>query len=121
METFQYENLVYHQLLITYINLNLVFCAYLPKKASYALASSFILKSDFYKEMTTDDFNLKGENGEVFCAGYCYEAFGIITNTKLLGDAGYTLDDIKDLSPVLLASSVGAQVALLMYRSHTFL
>lgn len=54
--------------------------------------------SDFYKEMTTDDFNLKGENGEVYCAGYCYEAFGLITNTKLLADAGYSLDDIKDFA-----------------------
>lgn len=29
--------------------------------------------TDFYKEMTTDDFNLFGENGEVLAAGYCYE------------------------------------------------
>ena len=54
--------------------------------------------SAFYKEMTTDDFNLKGDNGEVLAAGYCYEAFGIITNVKLLGDAGYSLDDIKDFA-----------------------
>ncbi len=54
--------------------------------------------SDFYKEMTTDDFNLKGENGEVFAAGYCYEAFGLITNVKLLGEAGYSLEDIKDFA-----------------------
>ena len=52
----------------------------------------------FYKEMTTDDFNLKGDKGEVLAAGYCYEAFGIITNVKLLGDAGYTLADIKDFA-----------------------
>lgn len=54
--------------------------------------------TDFYKEMTTDDFNLKGANGEVLAAGYCYEAFGIITNVKLLGEAGYTLADIKDFA-----------------------
>jgi len=52
--------------------------------------------TDFYKEMTTDDFNLKGENGEVFAAGYCYEAFGLITNVKLLEQAGYTLADINN-------------------------
>ena len=40
-----------------------------------------------YKEMTTDDFNLFGENGEVYCIGYCYEAFGIITNKALLEKA----------------------------------
>ena len=52
--------------------------------------------TDFYKEMTTDDFNLKGENGEVLAAGYCYEAFGIIVNKALLAKAGYDLSDIKD-------------------------
>lgn len=52
--------------------------------------------TDFYKEMTTEDFNLKGENGEVYAAGYCYEAFGLITNVKLLEQAGYTLADINN-------------------------
>ena len=49
-----------------------------------------------YKEMTTDDFNLFGENGEVYCIGYCYEAFGIIVNTALLKEAGYELSDITN-------------------------
>ena len=49
-----------------------------------------------YKEMTTDDFNLFGENGEVYCIGYCYEAFGIIVNTALLAEAGYELSDITE-------------------------
>ena len=49
-----------------------------------------------YKEMTTDDFNLFGDNGEVYCIGYCYEAFGIIVNTALLAEAGYELSDITN-------------------------
>lgn len=49
-----------------------------------------------YAEMTTDDFNLFGENGEVYCIGYCYEAFGIIVNTALLAEAGYSLEDITN-------------------------
>ena len=52
--------------------------------------------TDVYKEMTTDDFNLKGENGEVYAIGYCYEAFGIITNKALLEKAGHKVEDIKD-------------------------
>lgn len=52
--------------------------------------------SAFYKEMTTDDFNLLGENGEVYAAGYCYEAYGLITNVKLLEQAGYSLADITN-------------------------
>ena len=52
--------------------------------------------TDFYNEMTTEDFNLMGENGEAFAVGYCYEAFGLITNVKLLEQAGYTLADITN-------------------------
>lgn len=76
--------------------------------------------TDFYKEMTTDDFNLKGENGEVFCVGYCYEAFGIITNVKLLGDAGYTLDDIKDFASLkAVAEDITARSAELGFSAFT--
>ena len=54
--------------------------------------------TDFYAEMTTDDFNLKGENGEVYAIGYCYEAFGIICNKALLDKAGYSVEDITDFA-----------------------
>ena len=49
-----------------------------------------------YGEMTTDDFNLIDKNGEVKAIGYCYECFGIIVNKELLGQAGYTIEDIKN-------------------------
>ena len=49
-------------------------------------------------QMTTSDFNLKNSKGEVKAIGYCYEAFGIIVNTKLLKDAGYELSDITDFA-----------------------
>lgn len=76
--------------------------------------------TDFYKEMTTDDFNLKGENGEVFCVGYCYEAFGIITNVKLLGDAGYTLADIKDFASLkAVAEDITARSEELGFSAFT--
>ena len=54
--------------------------------------------TDVYAEMTTDDFNLKGENGEVYAIGYCYEAFGIICNKALLAKAGYSVEDITDFA-----------------------
>lgn len=76
--------------------------------------------SAFYKEMTTDDFNLKGENGEVFAAGYCYEAFGLITNVNLLGKAGYTLDDIKDFASLKkVAEDITARSAELGFSAFT--
>ncbi len=54
--------------------------------------------TDFYKEMTTHDFNLYGANGEALCIGYCYEAFGIIVNKALLEKAGHSVDEIKDFA-----------------------
>ena len=35
---------------------------------------------------------------ELKAMGYCYESFGIIVNTKLLADAGHSLDEIKDFA-----------------------
>ncbi|MBQ2928232.1 MAG: ABC transporter substrate-binding protein [Oscillospiraceae bacterium] len=54
--------------------------------------------TDFLNEMTTSDFNLKGEDGKTYAAGYCYEAFGIIVNNDLLAKAGYSVADIKDFA-----------------------
>ena len=50
--------------------------------------------TDFLNEMTTEDFNIKGEDGKTYCAGYCYEAFGIIVNKALLEKAGHSIDEI---------------------------
>lgn len=52
--------------------------------------------SDVYKEMTTDEFNLKTEDGQVKAIAYCYEAFGLITNKALLKEAGYEVTDITN-------------------------
>ena len=47
-------------------------------------------------QMTTDAFNLKGEDGQTLAIGYCYEAFGIIVNKALLKQAGYEISDITN-------------------------
>ncbi|MGN1082799.1 MAG: ABC transporter substrate-binding protein, partial [Candidatus Avispirillum sp.] len=76
--------------------------------------------TDFYKEMTTDDFNLKGENGEVLAAGYCYEAFGIIVNKVLLAEAGYELSDIKDFDSLKkVADDIHARAAELGFDAFS--
>ncbi|MGM9635125.1 MAG: ABC transporter substrate-binding protein [Candidatus Avispirillum sp.] len=76
--------------------------------------------TDFYKEMTTDDFNLKGENGEVLAAGYCYEAFGIIVNKVLLAEAGYDLSDIKDFDSLKkVADDIHARAAELGFDAFS--
>ena len=55
-----------------------------------------LTETPFYKEMTTHDFNLYGENGEALCIGYCYEAFGLIVNKALLEKAGHSVDEITN-------------------------
>ena len=73
-----------------------------------------------YKEMTTDDFNLFGENGEVYCIGYCYESFGIIVNKALLKTAGYELSDIKDFASLkTIAEDITARSAELGFAAFT--
>ena len=49
-------------------------------------------------ELATDSFNLYNAAGELKAIGHCYETFGIITNTELLEQAGYTLADITDFA-----------------------
>ena len=54
--------------------------------------------TDVYKQMTTNDFNLFKDSGEVAAIGYCYECFGIIVNTALLEKAGHSLSEITDFA-----------------------
>lgn len=76
--------------------------------------------TDVYKEMTTDDFNMKGENGEVLSIGYCYEAFGLITNKALLKQAGYEVSDIKDFASLkAIAEDITARSAELGFSAFT--
>ena len=76
--------------------------------------------SEVYGEMTTDDFNLFGENGEVLAIGYCYEAFGIIVNKALLKTAGYELSDIKDFASLkAVADDIHARSAELGFDAFS--
>lgn len=63
-----------------------------------------LTETDLLKEMTTEDLNLVDENGAVKAIGYCYEAFGIIVNKKLLTKAGYQMADITDFDSLKLVA-----------------
>ncbi|MDY4895965.1 MAG: ABC transporter substrate-binding protein [Eubacteriales bacterium] len=76
--------------------------------------------TDFYKEMTTDDFNLFGENGEVLAAGYCYEAFGIIVNKALLEKAGHSIYEITNFDTLkAVADDIHARAAELGFDAFS--
>ncbi len=72
------------------------------------------------KELTTNDFNLYNEGGELKAIGNCYESFGIIVNTKLLGDAGYKLEEIKDFASLkTIAEDIHAKAETLGFDAFT--
>lgn len=57
--------------------------------------------SDVYAQLKSDDFALKGDNGEVYGIAYVIETYGIIYNKKLIADY-CALDDavIADASEI---------------------
>ena len=76
--------------------------------------------TDVYKEMTTDDFNLTGEDGSVLSIGYCYESFGIIVNKALLEKAGHSLDEITNFESLkAVADDIHARASELGFDAFT--
>ena len=53
--------------------------------------------SQIVGELTNEDFALK-DGDAIAGVAYVIETYGLIVNTKLLGDAGYTTDDIKSFA-----------------------
>ena len=51
--------------------------------------------TDFANELTSDDFKLM-DGDKLAGVAYVYEGYGIIVNTALLEEAGYTTADITD-------------------------
>lgn len=52
-----------------------------------------LTNTDIVKELVSDDFTLK-DDGKIYAVAYVYEAYGLITNKKLLKEAGYNIEDI---------------------------
>ncbi|MCD8299755.1 MAG: ABC transporter substrate-binding protein [Clostridiales bacterium] len=76
--------------------------------------------TDVYNELSTDDFTLYDEDGKACSIGYCYECFGIIVNTDLLGQAGYSLDDITDFDSLkAVADDIHANADSLGFDAFT--
>jgi len=60
--------------------------------------------SKLYGELTSDNFALKGDKGEVYGIAYVVETYGIIYNKALLQKAGYTQDDITNFASLKKAA-----------------
>ena len=71
-------------------------------------------------ELNTNDFNLYNEAGELKALGNCYESFGIIVNTKLLAEAGYSLADIYNFETLkAVAEDIHARSAELGFDAFS--
>lgn len=76
--------------------------------------------TDVYNELTTDDFTLYDADGRAVSMGYCYESFGIITNTKLLAEAGHSVDEITNFESLkAVADDIHARSAELGFDAFT--
>ncbi len=77
-------------------------------------------KSDVYGQLTSDDFALKGDNGEVYGIAYVIETYGLIVNTKLLKEAGYTTADITNFDSLKsVAEDITARKGELGFSAFT--
>ncbi len=84
------------------------------KDYCYDLTGSAVLG-----ELTSEDFALKNGD-EVAGIGYVIESYGIIANTKLLEQAGYTVDDIKSFEDLKkVAEDITARSGELGFSAFT--
>ena len=71
-------------------------------------------------ELSTDAYQLFDADGKLCSIGYCYECYGIIVNTKLLKDAGYEADYIKNFATLKeVAEDVHARAAELGFDAFS--
>ena len=76
--------------------------------------------TDIANELSTDAYKLYDADGKLCSIGYCYECYGIIVNTKLLKQAGYDADYIKNFATLKeVAESVHARAAELGFDAFT--
>jgi len=71
-------------------------------------------------ELSTDAYQLFDADGKLCSIGYCYECYGIIVNTKLLKEAGYEADYIKNFATLKeVAEDVHARAAELGFDAFS--
>ena len=76
--------------------------------------------TDIAKELNTDAYQLFDKDGKLCSIGYCYECYGIIVNKKLLKDAGFEADYIKNFATLKeVAESVHSRAAELGFDAFS--
>ena len=76
--------------------------------------------SEIYSHLTSDEFALFNEAGEVSAVSYVIETYGIITNKTLLAEAGYVVEDIQSLADLkAVAEDITARSAELGFSAFS--
>ena len=76
--------------------------------------------SEIYSHLTSDEFALFNEAGEVSAVSYVIETYGIITNKALLAEAGYAVEDIQSLADLkAVAEDITARSAELGFSAFS--
>ena len=71
-------------------------------------------------ELTTDEFNLYNEAGELKAIGNCFESYGIIVNKALLEKAGHSVEEITDFASLkAVADDIHARADELGFDAFT--
>ena len=71
-------------------------------------------------ELTTDEFNLYNDAGELKAIGNCFESYGIIVNKALLEKAGHSLDEITNFESLkAVADDIHARASELGFDAFT--
>lgn len=75
--------------------------------------------SDIYGQLVSDDYALI-EGDTVYGIAYLIESYGLITNTKLLSNAGYSLEDIQSFDDLkAVAQDISARSGKLGFTAFT--
>ena len=71
-------------------------------------------------ELTTDEFNLYNDAGELKALGFCFESYGIIVNKALLEKAGHSVEEITDFASLkTVADDIHARAAELGFDAFS--
>ena len=71
-------------------------------------------------ELTTDEFNLYNDAGELKAIGHCFESYGIIVNKALLEQAGHSVEEITDFASLkAVADDIHARAAELGFDAFS--
>ena len=71
-------------------------------------------------ELTTDEFNLYNDAGELKAIGHCFESYGIIVNKALLEQAGHSIDEITNFETLkAVADDIHARSAELGFDAFS--